>query len=143
VSAVVSHVAWAYGFRVGSCALGNASTLPLLQPFPSPSYTCVPPLSLARSATLVHAVSSTCVQLAAGLAPECLGNVLGMSWKCLGNVLGQRPRMSCYRMSRSRMSCVKVPTLVVQLFSAQQLAAAPWRQEDYIQPCIFLFFVYK
>jgi len=85
VSAVVSHVAWAYGFRVGSCALGNASTLPLLQPFPSPSYTCVPPLSLARSATLVHAVSSTCAQLAAGLAPECLGNDLGMSWECLGS----------------------------------------------------------
>jgi len=59
--------------RAGSC--GNASTLPLLHPCLSPSYTCVsPPLSLARNATLVHAVSLACAQLAAGLAPGCLGS---------------------------------------------------------------------
>ena len=34
------------------------------------------------------------------------------------------------RWSRSRMSWVRVITLVVQLFSAKQLPAAPWRQED-------------
>jgi len=34
------------------------------------------------------------------------------------------------RWSRSRMSWVRVTTLVVQLFSAKQLPAAPWRQED-------------
>jgi hypothetical protein len=34
------------------------------------------------------------------------------------------------RWSRSRMSWVRVTTLVVQLFSAKQLPAALWRQED-------------
>ena len=34
------------------------------------------------------------------------------------------------RWSRSRTSWVRVITLVVQLFSAKQLPAAPWRQED-------------
>jgi len=32
--------------------------------------------------------------------------------------------------SRSLMSWVRVTTLVIQLFSAKQLPAAPWQQED-------------
>ena len=60
--------------RAGSC--GNASTLLLLQPCPLPSYTCVLPLlSLARNTTLVHAVSSACAQLAAGLAFLLMGDL--------------------------------------------------------------------
>jgi len=59
--------------RAGSC--GNASTLPLHHLCLSPSYTCVsPPLLLTRNATLVHAVSSACEQLVAGLVSGCLAS---------------------------------------------------------------------
>ena len=68
--------------RAGSCR--NASTLPLLQPCLLPSYTCVLlPLSLARSATLVHAVSLAGAQLAAGLAflpMSCFCSYCCSSW---------------------------------------------------------------
>ena len=103
--------------RAGSC--GNASSLPFLRPCLSPSYTCVsPPLSLARNATLVHTVSSACVQLDAGLAPGCLGS--------------KSPRWSYnyfpHSSSRVRPGGKKVPRCT--------WATTPWHAHD---PALFFF----